>query len=391
MVVSRTSFFSYCYIILVTIMYGFSLTELDIQGSIHDIILILALLCAFAAIMFDKYYTKSIVKTIGIILLGFLVYFSSHETLLIIMLIMAIMVKNIGYNKALKLVFNIRLVMFLIVVFCILIGYLDVGKVIVSKGIYGSVIGYGVGYSHPNNFAEEIFYLSTLYLCIKNEKIKSSNLFILLIIDCITYWITGAKTACILFLILICVLFIYKKINNERLYKVYSKFCIAVSLILPIISIVFPIMLVFSSGKLRNILSLLNGKLNQRLSNATMLFYSFPITLFGKIIDLNYLKKQYGYNVVDNGYVFLFFNFGVIGFILVVFLYYFAIKKLIKKRQVVYFSVIVITLCLATMENILRAPFVNFCMFFWWEVLSETFSKVDNKLLQYTKRGEKND
>ena len=62
MVVSRTSFFSYCYIILVTIMYGFSLTELDIQGSIHDIILILALLCAFAAIMFDKYYTKSIVK-----------------------------------------------------------------------------------------------------------------------------------------------------------------------------------------------------------------------------------------------------------------------------------------------------------------------------------------
>ena len=56
-----------------------------------------------------------------------------------------------------------------------------------------------------------------------------------------------------------------------------------------------------------------------------------------------------------------------------------------------YFSVIVITLCLATMENILRAPFMNFCMFFWWEVLSETFSKVDNKLLQYTKRGEKND
>lgn len=133
MVVSRTSFFSYCYIILVTIMYGFSLTELDIQGSIHDIILIFALLSAFSAIMFDKYYTKSIVKTIGIVLLGFLVYFSSHETLLIIMLIMAIMVKNIGYNKALKLVFNIRLVMFLIVVFCILIGYLDVGKVVVSK------------------------------------------------------------------------------------------------------------------------------------------------------------------------------------------------------------------------------------------------------------------
>jgi len=391
MVVSRTSFFSYCYIILVTIMYGFSLTELDIQGSIHDIILIFALLSAFSAIMFDKYYTKSIVKTIGIVLLGFLVYFSSHETLLIIMLIMAIMVKNIGYNKALKLVFNIRLVMFLIVVFCILIGYLDVGKVVVSKGIYGSVIGYGVGYSHPNNFAEEILYLSTLYLCIKNEKIKSLNLLILLIIDCITYLITGAKTACILLLMLICVLFIYKKIDNERLYKVYSKFCIAVSLILPIISIVFPIMLIISSGKLRNILYLLNGKLNQRLSNATMLFYSFPITLFGKIIDLNYLKKQYGYNVVDNGYVFLFFNFGVIGFILVVFLYYFAIKKLIKKRQVVYFSVIVITLCLATMENILRAPFMNFCMFFWWEVLSETFSKVDNKLLQYTKRGEKND
>ncbi len=391
MVISRNSFFSYCYIIIVTVMYGFYFTKLDIEGSLHDLLLILALLSAFASIVFDKYYTKSVIRIVGIILLGLLVYFSSHETLLIMMILLAIMAKNVDYHNMIKLIFYIRLTMFCFVMLCVLIGYIDIEKITVSKGIYGDVIGYGFGYTHPNIFAEEILYLITLYLCLKNERLKSINLIVLVIIDSITYCVTGAKTACGLLLLLVAVLFIYKKNNNEKLYKIYSKFSLVMSLVLPLVSILFPVLFMFSSGKLQTFLYLLNGKINQRISNSTMLFYSFPITLFGKIIDLDYIKMQYGYNVIDSGYVYLLFNFGIIGFILIVFLYFYSIKKLIQKKQVVYLSVIMITLSLATMENVLRAPFVNFCMIFWWEALSETFSKVDNKLLKFNRHGRKYD
>lgn len=378
MVVSKSVFFSYCYIILVTVLYGFSFTKLDIEGGMHDFLLILALISAIAAIACDNYYANSFLKMVVIALLGMLVYFSSHETLLIIMIFFAIMIKNVGYYKALNLIFKIRLIMFFIIIFCVLIGYLDIGRISVSKGIYGNFEGYGFGYSHPNNLAQEIFYLSTLYLCIKNEKIKNINLFFLLIIDCITYLLTGSKSVCILLILFVFILFAYKNFNDKNIYKKYSRFCLILSILLPILSVAFPILFINSTGKIRKFLYLLNGKINQRISNSTMLFYSFPITLFGKIINLKYLKIKYGYNVVDNGYTFLLFNFGIVGFLLVIYLYYCTMKIFIQKNQVVYFSVITMILCLATMENVLRAPFMNFCMIFWWEAISKTFSKFDD-------------
>lgn len=384
MSINIKKFFSYCYIALITFMYGFYFTNLNFEGSVHDALLALAILSAFISIIIDKYYTESFFKLAVVASLGLLVYISSGETLLVLMLLLALMIKNVNYHSAFSLIFLIRFIMFIIVILCVMVGYLDVGKITVSKGIYGTFNGYGLGYNHPNNFAQEIFYLSTLYLCIKNENIKSIELFFLLIIDCITYMITGSKTVCILFLLLILLLYLYKTYNNSNIYKLYSKFSLYSSLVLPTMSIIFPILFIHSTGKIRNFLYLLNGKLNQRLSNSTMLFYSFPVTLFGKIIDLDYLKRRYGYNVVDNGYTFLLFNFGIVGYILIIYLYYSTMKILIQKKQIVYFSVVLMMLCLAIMENVLRAPFMNFCMIFWWESLSESLSK-------FKKYGGKND
>lgn len=375
MYLSKKTFLAYSYFIIVTCMYGFSFTKLDITGGLHDVLLISSLLIASLSFVVDAYSSKMFSRLIIIGVLSLLVYFSSHETLYILMVWSAIMIKDIGYDKALKIIFYIRLIMFAIVLICVLFGIIGIEKTTVSKGLYGQVVAYGLGYSHPNNLGQEIFYLSTLFLCIKNEKIKNQHFIYLIIIDIITYAITGSKTPCSLLLILILILFVFKNFSKQRLYTIYSKVCLTLSVILPIFGTVLPVIMLNSSGKLRQIIYLLNGKLNQRISNSSMMYRSFPITLFGKIIDLEYLKKHFGYNVVDNGYTFALFNFGIIGFGLMALLYFLSIKILIKKKQVVYFSVITMTLCFAIMENILRAMYMNFCMLFWWEVISIGFLK----------------
>lgn len=61
---------------------------------------------------------------------------------------------------------------------------------------------------------------------------------------------------------------------------------------------------VSSTGAIQRLIYTLNGYFNGRFMNASNMFVSFPITPFGKIINLDYLQRIYGYDVVDNGYFF---------------------------------------------------------------------------------------
>ncbi|WP_293695685.1 hypothetical protein [Streptococcus sp. UBA3373] len=361
---------SFMYFVIITIMYGFWFTNFEITGLPYSMLLWSAFALATLSFLIDIYKSKEFIKLVLLAIISICVYISSHETIYILMVWSAIMAKNIGIKRSLTTIFIIRLIMFGIVIFSSFIGVLDIGEKIVSKGIYGTVVGYGLGYIHPNNLAQAVFYLATLFLCIKNKNTTNIDYIIIFFIDIVTYMITKSKTACILLALLLLILFVIKKNIEGDLYKIYSKICLSITILLPVFGTMLPLLILSADGKIKSIIYFWNGIFNQRFSNAAMMYLSFPLTLFGKIIDTDYLQKAFGYNVIDNGYIFALFNFGIIGFLVVIMLYFFTMKKLIKDKEYVYFSVITVVLCFAFMENILRAMFMNFCMVFWCVVIS---------------------
>lgn len=107
-----------------------------------------------------------------------------------------------------------------------------------------------------------------------------------------------------------------------------------------------------------------------------MLFQNFPVTLFGKIVNTDILQSIYGYDVIDNGYVFLLFNYGIIGSLTILILYFYVIKKLIKRKEIVYLIMVLAFLLLGTMENVIRSVAVNFTMIFWYEFIRDSKNNI---------------
>lgn len=358
------------FLICVEIMYGFNYTALEITGGFHDLLLLSALLFGFIGFIIKKMNLKQFVLNVLLLSIGILVYISSKETIFILMVIAALVCQSIGYKRTLSCIFLVRIIAFIIIEIMVFLGVLPFDSFLISKGVFGAEIGFSFGYMHPNVLGQEIFFLVTLYLMIRNKKISNLELFFLFIIDFISFILTKSKTSCGLLLIII-IMTIWIKKNNYNFKKNKSiKLIVSITFVLILaIGIIMPFIYATVSGELQKIVWNLNGLLNGRLSHASTLFRSFDLTLFGKILDLEYIQSFYGYSVIDNSWVYTLFNFGIIPFICIVVLYYSSIVRLIDKNEYVFVLVIMTFLVYGLMENVLRSMYMNFVIIFWKEAI----------------------
>lgn len=364
---------SACFFILVELMYGFTYTSLDITGFFHDILLYTALLMAMISLFFRNWETKQLIRTSIMMIIGILVYLIAHETIYIVMILAAILVGDIGYKKTLKIIFMVRLPMLLLVLLCTLLGVFPVGLVMVTKGSYGKVAAYSLGYLHPNVLGQEIYFLCSLYICIRNKNIKKPELLGILAIDIITYLVTRSKTACALIALFSLTAFFYKKLERffSRHKLLIGRILVIVGVILPVVSILGAYIYPHVSGSLQYILYRLNSTLNGRLANGAIMFIRFPLTMFGMLIDLTTLSRFYSYFIVDNSYIFSLFNFGLIPFSVLIYLYLYSLYRLIQRGEYLYAVNLFLFLMCAVSENVLRAMFVNFSILFCHEFFAK--------------------
>lgn len=379
------------YFILVEFIYSFELTFIKIPDIIYNIFLFFSIGLFIISVALSRWTLREGMISCFMLLIALGVYFSSGETLFLMMVLSCILMHNISYSKSLVIIFWTRFVTFFVVILASLIGFIPINKMVVFKGTFGYYTGYGLGYQHPNNLAQAFLVLCLLYLSIKKSHLNSINYFIILFLDLIIYKITGAKTECVL-LILACLGLYCIRFYN---YKAILLKFVPIYLMTAIFLWVFiPFEYVNANGFLKNIAYFFNGLLNGRFSNASMLFEVNKLTLFGKIVNLDILKNIYGYNVVDNGYVFMLFNYGLIGFIAVIFWYIYAVNSLAKKEMYNYVVIIGIFLTLGLMENVIRAMFMNITIIFWYEFISPkqyslTSKSVEEMETNLTKRRNK--
>lgn len=204
------------------------------------------------------------------------------------------------------------------------------------------------GFGHPNSLGATIFVIEiclATYIVVKNKKALSKSVVILISQIPFLYLLyssgsSGAEFGtAISFIIMIYFLF-----RNNINYSVVLKMVAYGTIIgIPLISIFMLNNSVIYTGSFLN-------RLNTLLSNRLFLSYSFfkeyGISFFGQKINYNFnLSAIYSYAFLDNAYVELLINYGIISLLAVITYNFLVLKKSIK-FSLPWLSILIISMCL---------------------------------------------
>ena len=125
----------------------------------------------------EKFLKKYFYIFVGLFVIFLLSFFVLNSFLLLKMFIFSTVVSKIGVEKSFEMLFKIKLLIIFFIILLSLIGILSKNHIAVEKGI-GTVMGYGLGYTHPNRLASAITYTVLCYVGWKKDKITFLNIFV---------------------------------------------------------------------------------------------------------------------------------------------------------------------------------------------------------------------
>lgn len=164
----------YLFLLLISAVYSFTNTSLEIKGILSTSIIIIESLFFLLFLYFvGRYNIKKLLKIAFLLSIGGIHYLMARETVFLIMLMVAVIFTELEYRKAFKLLFFERLFFLILIVFFSLTGILSVQKTEVFKGGLGiNTFGYGLGFNHPNQLAYNVGLLLLFYICYKRETLR---------------------------------------------------------------------------------------------------------------------------------------------------------------------------------------------------------------------------
>lgn len=290
------------------------------------------------------------------------------------MLMTAMIFTSVDYKKAFRYLLNIRVLLLLVVIFASLVGILNINAIsIVKGGTTSAVVGYGLGYNHPNQLGCTVCVLLLMYACYKNEKIKYRNIALIGVIELIAYIVTKNRTGAFISALLVIALLLYKnKVASKRFINILEKSGKWIMPLCALLALGLPLMMASVSGRAKVVLYAINGIIGSRFTHSARVFENYSVPLFGGVIDFDKLQTLYQYSIVDNGYLRLIYNFGIVGFAVFMVLYFLTVRKLIRKKEYIYIIAIILMSLMGITENVLRSFALNFTVAFWCELMTRT-------------------
>lgn len=379
--VQTGDFIAYIYLILVSVNYGFIDTDFEIRGAFSTVLTIGEIILFVVWLFSQRFSAKWLVGIAALGAISVSTYITTSETVFLIMILTGVIFSKLDYVNGLKVVFVSRIFDFVVILFCVAFGVLDVNKESVMKGQLGGsstiVSGYGLGYHHPNQLASTVLLLILLYLCIKQGQLKFSELFAVIVVVFATVEITRNRTITVLIPLEVVLLMLLNsaqfKNKTQLIFDVVGKWVMPVCALL---SIVPALLMNTVTGRAQVILYNINGLMGSRYTHSARVFENYPVPLFGGILDFGELEHLYQYSTVDNGYVRLLYNFGIVGFAVFLLLYWMAISNMIKRKEYIFLSFIFIVSIWGLSESILRSFAFNFTVVFWAEILRRNSSEI---------------
>ena len=337
---SNKKIFAYCFLTVVSLQYAFINTGWEISGLISTLFTGGAVALFLVWMFLQKYSIKSFTVRITFLLIAVLTYIATGETVFLIMLMTAMIFTSVDYKKAFRYLLNIRVLLLLVVIFVSLVGILNINAIsIVKGGTTSAVVGYGLGYHHPNQLGCTVCVLLLMYACYKNEKIKYRNIALIGVIELIAYIVTKNRTGAFISALLVIALLLYKnKVASKRFINILEKSGKWIMPLCALLALGLPLMMASVSGRAKVVLYAINGIIGSRFTHSARVFENYSVPLFGGVIDFDKLQTLYQYSIVDNGYLRLIYNFGIVGFAVFMVLYFLTVRKLIRKKEYIYYS-----------------------------------------------------
>lgn len=366
-------FVVYVFLTLVTIAYGFNNTEWEIVGTLSTFFVFMEVFVFIVLLAMRSYSIKAWILLFFLCSFGIILYINTGETIFLIDIFCIVILNRTNLKKIFGILIVEKLIILFTIVMSSLAGYLPINEVGVFKGGLNVIAtGYGLGYNHPNQLAYTVGFILILFFCYKNQRINSLDIFIEIFITLLTYYITKSRTLIFSIGLMILMIVLYKsKFFNKSFEKVISKLNDFIMIISIVVALIFPMLMNFVQGKAQTILYIINGFLGSRFTHASRVFLNYRIPFLGNNTTFSNLNLIYGYATVDDGYLYILFEFGIVGFIIYFLLYHFTSKELVRRKEYVFLMSLWITFIWGIQENILRSVAINFTIIFWGILLRE--------------------
>lgn len=325
----------YCYLIFIFIMsccagLGFSSSEVR-----YLVLFFISSAFLLIKLVSTDYTKRELVWMISLTIAVGLVFLVNRQKTLIITLMAVCGTKNVNLIKIFKVMFYSRFVCTIAVLLFILIGVIPNTSFELPKA--GELITvYSYGYGHPNTFFINIFILVLLLIMIYKEKLKWYLYIILTAALFVAHKLVMSRTGWYLYLLLCVLLLLYHVIKKKSYKKYITKMFICLPVGICLISFFVPFMY-----KNQNSFAIwLNQFVTGRIFLMSEAFSNIPFSLFG-------YKDVY---ILDNAYMNLMLNYGVVCLVLYVCFITFTMVAL-RKRNCEYELIIMgVTALFAFME-----------------------------------------
>lgn len=295
-------------------------------------------------IMITTKYTKNELLKIGFFLVFNSIIAYSVETFgILINCLIVITLKRINIEKILKILFHIKLLIFLGLVLLSVFGRIEN----IQTTRFGHTT-YAFGFSQYNGFGMTYMVIIVLLFFVYKEKICNFwGYTLILLSDILELWFSGSRTPFVCVLLLVVINIFYPYLKNVF-------FTIA-----PYITGIFLVMWYLIPNNISNpLISGINQLMTGRIYIAHMMMQVYPVRWFGRSVSRSVLW-------LDSGYIRLILLYGILFSCAWVFMFW-RTGKIIKRYHLRYYLIsMIIFSVFGLAESVYINVTENFTIMFW--------------------------
>ena len=312
----KTVYLFYIFILINTFFKGIGL---DNDSKIYLIGLIIGVFALGEKLLNDKYTRKELILIASSLLVGIATFLITKTPTLLLTCLCLSGMKNVDTNDVFKKMYYVRIVSFFAIIALSLLGIIENEKISMWRN--GEVSErYSLGFEHPNMLHLTFFLLIALYVYNNYEKLTIFHYGVITGLNLILYHFSVSRTGMIVTMLLI-VLGVVSKF--KKLNKIIVK--------LPIIIFIVLLMFSFATGMLYGKIGFMdrvNDILTGRVAYSHYYLQTYGFSLFG-----NNIKNDTNASF-DNGYLYMYIQFGIIGLAYLSILYLKIFKKIIREFDI---------------------------------------------------------
>ncbi|MCI9435362.1 MAG: hypothetical protein HFI86_08885 [Bacilli bacterium] len=347
---------------LYDILYNFSLSfftlgvmwQFNTDTLLYQGITLIATFFLILKILIEKHSLKEYFFMAAIMLLCIICFIKSNSLTLIFTPLFIFGAKNIKFKNVFTFNLWIRIISFLLIISFSLLGLRSNNIFYINRMTGEETYRWSLGFEHANQLHMHFFIIVLLIIYVIYDKFNLFHTICIIGANYILYQYSVSRTGFLSVILSLILVFIFKKMKKNK------------KSILKIFSWIVPILTLFSlsTSMLFNynsqILILLNKLLQGRISNSNYYWKLNGVSFLGKKLISNSSDL-----ILDNSYVILWLNFGILILIIFNLLYVVTSYKLIKNNRYADILIIFSFALYGITEGFLSNVFLNLSLLYF--------------------------